>query len=83
MSFSIKVSFIPPTAPLIVLSSQSLGYPFRDNVVTQMQYFPTLLVEQQGQGDGATLDGPSDQLELERCHQCPQRRRKPFSCDTH
>ncbi|KAL6341861.1 hypothetical protein AAG906_038106 [Vitis piasezkii] len=44
----IKVSFTLPTAPLIVLSPQLLGHPFRDNVATQMQYFPTPLVEQQG-----------------------------------
>ncbi|RVW66675.1 Serine/threonine-protein phosphatase 7 long form-like [Vitis vinifera] len=93
MSSSIDVSFTPPTVPLIALSPQSLGHPFRDDVATQMQYFPTLLVEQQGEtqvqdqgrgrGNRATLDGPSDQSELERCHQCPQRRRKPPSCGTH
>ena len=103
MSSSIEVSFTPPTAPLIVLSPQSLRHPFKDDVATQMQYFLTPLVKQQGEaqvqdqgrgrgrgrsrgrgrGNKATLDGPSDQFELERCHQCPQRRRKPFSCDTH
>ena len=49
MSSSIDVSSIPPIAPLIVLSPQSLGHPFRDCVATQMQYFPTPLVEQQGE----------------------------------
>ena len=49
MSSSIEVSFTPPIAPLITLPPQSLGYPFRDDVATQMQYFPTPLVEQQGQ----------------------------------
>ena len=49
MSSSIEVSFTPPTTPLIVLSPQSLGHPFRDDVATQMQYFPTPLVEQQGE----------------------------------
>ena len=103
MSSSIDVSFTPPTAPLIALSPQSLGHPFRDDVATQMQYFSSPLVEQQleaqvqdegrgrgrgrGRGqrreNGATLDGPSDQSELERCHQRPQRRRKPPSCGTH
>ena len=103
MSSSIKVSFTPPTKPLIDLSPQSLGHPFRDEVVTQMQYFPTPLLEQQGDdqvqvqghgrgrgrgrggggGNGATLDGPSNQSELERCHQRPQSRRKSSSCGTH
>ena len=46
MSSSIKVSFTPPTTPLIDLSPKSLGHPFRDDVVTQMQYFPTPLLEQ-------------------------------------
>ena len=46
MSSSIEVSFTPPIAPLITLPPQSLGYPFRDDVATQMQYFPTPLVEQ-------------------------------------
>ena len=88
MLSSIDVSFTPPTAPLIALSPQSLGHPFRDDVATQMQYFPSPLIEQQRkaqvqdegrgqgrgrgrgrrQGNGATLDGPSDQSELERCH---------------
>ena len=49
MSPSIDVSFTPPTAPLITLSPQSLGHPFRDDVATQMQYFPTPLVEQYGE----------------------------------
>ena len=49
MSSSIKVSFTPLTTPLIALSPQSLGHPFRDDVVTQMQYFPTPLVELQGE----------------------------------
>ena len=49
MSSSIEVSFTPPTTPLIALSPQSLGHPFRDDVATQMQYFPTPLVEQQGE----------------------------------
>ena len=85
MSCSIDVSFTPPTTPLIALSPQSLGHPFRDDVVTQMQYFLSPPVEQQreaqvqdegrgrGQrrGNGATLDGPSNQSELERCHQRP------------
>ncbi|KAL6348288.1 hypothetical protein AAG906_005585 [Vitis piasezkii] len=95
MSSSIDVSFTPPTTPLIALSPQSLGHPFRDDVATQMQYFPSPLVEQQrkaqvqeegrgrGRGNEATLDGPSDQSELERCHQRPQRRRKLPSCGTH
>ncbi|KAL6338530.1 hypothetical protein AAG906_020632 [Vitis piasezkii] len=99
VSSSINVSFTPPTAPLIALSPQSLGHPFRDDMATQMQYFPSPLVEQQreaqvqdegrgrgrgrGRGNEATLDGPSDQSELERCHQWPQRRRKPPSCGTH
>ena len=60
-----------------------------------MQYFPTPLVKQKGEdqvqdqgrgrgrGNEATLEGPSDQSELERCHQRPQRRRKPPSCGTH
>ncbi|RVW92350.1 hypothetical protein CK203_032441 [Vitis vinifera] len=47
MSSSIDVSFTPPTTPLIALSPQSLGHPFRDDVATQMQYFPSPLVEQQ------------------------------------
>ncbi|RVW60872.1 hypothetical protein CK203_033578 [Vitis vinifera] len=47
MSSSIDVSFTPPTAPLIALSPQSLGHPFRDDVAIQMQYFPSPLVEQQ------------------------------------
>ncbi|RVW89410.1 hypothetical protein CK203_046870 [Vitis vinifera] len=47
MLSSIEVSFTPPTTPLIALSPQSLGHPFRDDVVTQKQYFPTPLVEQQ------------------------------------
>ncbi|KAL6325945.1 hypothetical protein AAG906_038436 [Vitis piasezkii] len=84
MLSSIEVSLTPPTTPLIALSPQSLGHPFRDDVATQMQYFPTPFVEQQGEdrvqdqghgrgrGNGATLDGPSDQSELERCHQHPQ-----------
>ncbi|RVW86181.1 Serine/threonine-protein phosphatase 7 long form-like [Vitis vinifera] len=71
------------------------GHPFRDDVAIQMQYFPTPLVKQKGEdqvqdqgrgrgrGNEATLDGPSDQSELERCHQRPQRRRKPPSCGTH
>ena len=46
MSSSIEVSFTPPTTPLIAMSPQSLGHPFRDYVATQMQYFPTPLVEQ-------------------------------------
>ena len=46
MSSSIDVSFTPPTTPLITLSPQSLGHPFRDDVATQMQYSPTPLVEQ-------------------------------------
>ena len=95
MSSSIKVSFTPFTTPLIALSPQSLGHLFRDVMVTQMQYFPTPLVEQQeeaqvqdqdqgrghgkgrgqgrgrGRGNGATLDGHSNQSELERCHQRP------------
>ena len=49
MSSSIEVSFTSPTTPLIALSPQSLGYPFRDDVVRQMQYFPIPLVEQQGE----------------------------------
>ena len=49
MSSSIEVSCTLPTTPLIVLSRQSLGHPFRDDVVTQMQYFPTPLVELQGE----------------------------------
>ena len=49
MSSSIDVSFTPPIVPLIALSPQSLGHPFRDDVTTQMQYFPTPLVEQQGE----------------------------------
>ena len=49
MSSSIEVSFTPPTTPLIALSPQSLGHPFRDDVATQMQYFPTPFVEQQGE----------------------------------
>ncbi|RVW17552.1 Retrovirus-related Pol polyprotein from transposon RE2 [Vitis vinifera] len=32
MSSNIKVSFTPPTTPLIALSPQSLGHPFRDDV---------------------------------------------------
>ncbi|RVW26529.1 hypothetical protein CK203_103796 [Vitis vinifera] len=80
MSSSIEVSFTPPIAPLIALSPQSLRHSFRDDVATQMQYFPTPLVEQRGEnqvqdqgrgrkkGNGATLDGPSDQSELEKCH---------------
>lgn len=91
MSSSIKVSFTSSTTPHIVLSLQSLGHLFRDVMATQMQYFPTPLVEQQGEaqvqdqgrghgrgrgqgrgrGNGATLDGPSNQSELERCHQRP------------
>ena len=47
MSSSIEVSFTPSTTPLIVLSLQSLGHLFRDVMATQMQYFPTPLVEQQ------------------------------------
>ena len=50
MSSSIEVSFTPPTTPLIALSPQLSGHLFRDDVATQMQYFPTPLVEQQGQG---------------------------------
>ena len=49
MSSSIKVSFTPLTTPLIALSPQSLGHPFRDDVVTQMQYCPTPLVKQKGE----------------------------------
>ena len=48
MSSSIEVSFTPPTTPLIALSPQSLGHSFRDDVATQMQFFPTPFVEQQG-----------------------------------
>ncbi|KAL6313720.1 hypothetical protein AAG906_010139 [Vitis piasezkii] len=95
MSSSIEVSFAPPTTPLITLSPQSLRHLFSDDVVMQMQYFPTPLVEQheqdqvqdqgcgRGRGNGATLDGPLDQSELERCHQLPQRGKKPPSCGTH
>ena len=49
MSSSIEVPFTSPTTPLIALSPQSLGHPFRDDLATQMQYFPTLLIEQQGE----------------------------------
>ena len=49
MSSSIKVSFTPLTTPLIALSPQSSGHPFKDDVVTQIQYFPTPLVELQGE----------------------------------
>ncbi|KAL6320286.1 hypothetical protein AAG906_005369 [Vitis piasezkii] len=63
---------------------QTGGHPFRDDVATQMQYFPTPLVEQQGEDQVQDQGhGPSDQSELERCHQRPQRRRKPPSCGTH
>ena len=46
MLSSIKMPFTPLTAPLTALSPQSLGHPFRDDVATQMQYFPTPIVEQ-------------------------------------
>ena len=49
LSSSIEMSFTSPTAPLITLSPQSLRHLFSDDVVMQMQYFPTPLVEQQGE----------------------------------
>ena len=46
MSSSIEVSSTPPTTLLIALPPQSLEHPFRNDMVRQMKYFPTPLVEE-------------------------------------